>query len=1057
MKKVFGQTVRDIKREVNKKVLKVPPVERKVLDATSNEPWGPHGSLLADIAQASRNYHEYLMIMAVIWKRINDTGKNWRHVYKALTVLEYLVAHGSERAIDEIREHTYQISALFDFQYIDSSGRDQGSNVRRKSQSLVALVNDKEQIQEVREKAAANMDKYSNTSTGDGMYRPGSQSNAGGYGDKYDEDRYGSRDDGQNDYGRERERGSRNDGRYGRYGDSYGHDGDRYSRDNEERYGQDGNRDDDYRGRSQNSDYQNVSQSRSTDRNGNRAYEDDGQISSRGSNAKGDDHSQDGSMASRHLDRKYSDQSLGAPPSYEEIAGTAHSSTLSERDGDLSAVPKASSPPASASPSHVTTDASNPAPTLPPAPSPAPDNNEEVDGFGEFDPRGSFSAIPAISNGILPTTSGGAEMDLLGSFSEPSSSNSLALVSAAPGTAAKEANASLNSSSIPTFTPTSSPFTVSNQSFDDPFGDGPFKAIPSTESVPAQQQIPTSTHSFGQNPYQSYDLPQPVNKNAENDFGGSFHGTTYSSSGPSGALLPSTEIPQFQQQELSNNDEDIDILADILPPSGASFHSHSQIDYPVPTNQPLSQIGLAHQTNKHESQSGLLTVQSQTAPQTGFHAQNSELTSLTAFPGQPGQSPLHTSYLPSAASPHVNSQADYPVPANQHVSQAGFPPHTNQPESQLGPLSLQNQTATQTGFHTQNSELASLTAFPGPLGQPPLQTSYPLHQGQSVSQTNFLAQTNQSTALTFPSQASQTSQMAFPTHSSQAAGFPSQMSSSRAGIHAPFRGQSSQPNANFYAGYDLQTGSTGAAAFHVVPQVSTGPVPQNNFLPQSGYNAPVASQMSFQAPQVRPNSPIASQSPSPASTGSATIVPQPSKDKFETKSTVWADTLSRGLVNLNISGPKTNPLADIGVDFDAINRKEKRMEKPTASTVTSNVTMGKAMGSGSGIGRAGAGALRPPPNAIMGSGMGMGMTSDPGSGFGMGGYSGNQPIGMGMNRPGNMGMGMGINMNMNMNMVQGYNMQQQPGFPPGSTMPGGYNPMMGTGNYGQQPYGGGYR
>lgn len=27
----------------------------QVLDATSNEPWGPHGSHLADIAQATRN------------------------------------------------------------------------------------------------------------------------------------------------------------------------------------------------------------------------------------------------------------------------------------------------------------------------------------------------------------------------------------------------------------------------------------------------------------------------------------------------------------------------------------------------------------------------------------------------------------------------------------------------------------------------------------------------------------------------------------------------------------------------------------------------------------------------------------------------------------------------------------------------------------------------------------------------------------------------------------------------------------------------------------------
>lgn len=26
--------------------------------------------------------HEYQIIMSIIWKRINDTGKNWRHVYK---------------------------------------------------------------------------------------------------------------------------------------------------------------------------------------------------------------------------------------------------------------------------------------------------------------------------------------------------------------------------------------------------------------------------------------------------------------------------------------------------------------------------------------------------------------------------------------------------------------------------------------------------------------------------------------------------------------------------------------------------------------------------------------------------------------------------------------------------------------------------------------------------------------------------------------------------------------------------------------------------------------
>eukprot|EP00246_Nothoceros_aenigmaticus_P004063 TRINITY_DN1537_c0_g1_i2.p1 TRINITY_DN1537_c0_g1~~TRINITY_DN1537_c0_g1_i2.p1 ORF type:complete len:135 (-),score=25.48 TRINITY_DN1537_c0_g1_i2:29-433(-) len=112
LKKVLDQTVRELKREVNKKVLKVPEIEQKVLEATSNEPWGPHGTLMADIAQATRNFNEYQMIMGILWKRLNDTGKNWRHVYKALTVLEFLVANGAERIIDDFSEHAYQVQVI---------------------------------------------------------------------------------------------------------------------------------------------------------------------------------------------------------------------------------------------------------------------------------------------------------------------------------------------------------------------------------------------------------------------------------------------------------------------------------------------------------------------------------------------------------------------------------------------------------------------------------------------------------------------------------------------------------------------------------------------------------------------------------------------------------------------------------------------------------------------------------------------------------------------------------------------------------------------------------
>ncbi|KAM2021185.1 hypothetical protein ACFX16_043236 [Malus domestica] len=172
--KVFDQTVREIKREVNLKVLKVPEMEQKVLDATDSEPWGPHGSALAEIAQATKKFSECQMVMSVLWTRLSETGKDWRHVYKALAVIEYLVSHGSERAVDDIIEHTFQISSLSSFEYVEPSGKDNGINVRKKAENIVALLNNKDKIQEVRNKAAANRDKYFGLSSTGITYKSGS-------------------------------------------------------------------------------------------------------------------------------------------------------------------------------------------------------------------------------------------------------------------------------------------------------------------------------------------------------------------------------------------------------------------------------------------------------------------------------------------------------------------------------------------------------------------------------------------------------------------------------------------------------------------------------------------------------------------------------------------------------------------------------------------------------------------------------------------------------------------------------------------------------------------
>ncbi|KAJ0612370.1 putative ENTH domain-containing protein [Helianthus annuus] len=777
MKKAFDQTVRDLKRGVNKKVLKVPSIEQKVLDATSNETWGPHGSLLADIAIASRNHHEYQMIMSILWKRVNDTGKNWRHVYKGLTVLEYLVANGSERVIDEIREHSYQIKSLSDFQYLDHHGKDQGNNVRKKSQNLLALVNDKEKITEVRQKAAANWDKFHNTS-GSAKYRPGSYPGAGGYDDDRFEGRYGDRNG--NGYG------------YGRESDGY-----RYG---EERYGRDQYRDDEYRGRRSVDGDSYDRRSRSSD-DRERAYGDEGQYSS------------------RQFEQKSPEQNLGVPPSYEDAVASGRSPNYNERDGETKSVspppvttshettvssappaaPAAIPPPVAAAPSAA---APSPAAAAPPAvapssaaatpPLPVSASNNETNGFDEFDPRGSFGSFPA------PPPSGNTETDLFGSSSDPFSLNSLALALVPVTTPISEPDAPGQSQ---TFVTASSASTGPTQPFDDPFGDGPFRAAPSTNGFSAP---PQSTTAVGQ----SVEPPQ------------------------SAALAPNS----VNNAGYGGFDANTDFLADLLPPSGPS---------------------------------------------------------QTSFPGQPNPTSFQST-LPGQPTPHQESQPPpqqgFQPQGGQFMPQPGFPPHGGQTMG-LG------------GFPSQMGY-----GYPGSNGQPTYQSS--------------------STPVPPVAQATATS------------------------------------------------------SFYQPPQVQSGNGSALN-----------------------------------ASTGAIVIVPQ-EPAKFETKSTVWADTLNRGLVNLNIAGSKTNPLSDIGVDFEALNRKDKRMEKPSAAAVTSTTTMGKAMGSGSGIGRAGAGALRPQPNPMMGPSM---------AGPGYGGM--NQPMGQ---------------------------FQMQPpsaGYMP----PGAYNPMMGRGGgYGQQPYGGGY-
>ena len=61
-------------------------------------------------------------------KRLNDKGKNWRHVLKALKVLDYCLHEGSENVVVWAKDNVYIVKTLREFQYIDEENRDQGLN-----------------------------------------------------------------------------------------------------------------------------------------------------------------------------------------------------------------------------------------------------------------------------------------------------------------------------------------------------------------------------------------------------------------------------------------------------------------------------------------------------------------------------------------------------------------------------------------------------------------------------------------------------------------------------------------------------------------------------------------------------------------------------------------------------------------------------------------------------------------------------------------------------------------------------------------------------------------
>lgn len=253
----------------------------------------------------------------------------------------------------------------------------------------------------------------------------------------------------------------------------------------------------------------------------------------------------------------------------------------------------------------------------------------------------------------------------------------------------------------------------------------------------------------------------------------------------------------------------------------------------------------------------------------------------------------------SAQQQNVSPSSFHPNPSHPELQQPTFQENSfgfgetdiladilPPPGSSASGFSAQTvQSASQTGFASQTKEPE--TGFQGQISQPTSMAAFQSQPGQSLSQTSFPAQvTHPSSMRDYAEQAGQPSQQAGVSHQSgqykSFTGFPSQASSAQpAGFPSP--SQPSHPGPIYNVNFNQQpafAASTVESMAAQRPSGSPGPAPQLQQAELSSLMAPASSD----------------------STNYLAVVPQPAKDKFEPQSTIWKDTLNRGLVNLNISG-----------------------------------------------------------------------------------------------------------------------------------------------------------
>lgn len=141
--KLSASLISDSLRIARLAFVHVSAAEMMTEDATNAEEWGPTTKSMAAISNASKNFDDYERVVQVLRARLAlNLTKSWRQIFKALTVMEYLLTHGPVQFVTDFRTDKQRVEELTRFVFIDENLVDRSSALQSKAKQVHLLLVD---------------------------------------------------------------------------------------------------------------------------------------------------------------------------------------------------------------------------------------------------------------------------------------------------------------------------------------------------------------------------------------------------------------------------------------------------------------------------------------------------------------------------------------------------------------------------------------------------------------------------------------------------------------------------------------------------------------------------------------------------------------------------------------------------------------------------------------------------------------------------------------------------------------------------------------------------